>query len=154
MTIRGQGRNYFRPALASVQTLLREAQLPTLDLTAAHLEHFIACGNEDALDGVVGLEMHVPHALLRSLAVASAKRGNGIGQALLAEAERYAQQHGAQEIYLLTTSAESFFRLAHYARVARADVPQAIRSTAEFTRLCPASAVVMRKIITTLAPNS
>jgi amino-acid N-acetyltransferase len=127
--------------------LLEEAQLPTSDLTAAHLEHFIACGNEDVLDGVVGLQIYAPYALLRSLAVAFAKRGNGIGQALLAEAERYAQRRGAQEIYLLTTSAESFFRLAHYARVGRDDVPQAIRRTAEFSDLCPASAVVMRKAL-------
>jgi amino-acid N-acetyltransferase len=147
VTIRGQGRNYFRPALASVRTLLGEAQLPTVDLSAAHLEHFIACGSDEALDGVVGLEMHAPHALLRSLAVASAKRGNGIGQALLAEAERYAQYRGAREIYLLTTSAESFFRLAQYARVERNDVPQAIRSTTEFASLCPASAAVMRKTL-------
>jgi amino-acid N-acetyltransferase len=147
VTIRGQGRNYFRPALHSVQTLLREAQLPTQDLTAAHLEHFIACRSDDALDGVVGLEMYVPYALLRSLAVAPAKRGNGIGQAMLAEAERYARHRGAQEIYLLTTSAESFFRLAHYARVARDDVPPAIRRTTEFTTLCPASAVAMRKML-------
>ena len=145
MTIRGQGRNYFRPALSSVQTLLREAQLPSSDLTAEHLEHFVGCGCGEALDGVVGLEMYLPHALLRSLAVASTKRGNGIGQALLAEAERYAQYRGAREIYLLTTTAESFFRLAHYAHVARDHVPQAIRSTTEFASLCPASAVVMRK---------
>jgi amino-acid N-acetyltransferase len=130
-----------------VQTLLRDAQLPTSDLTAAHLEHFIACGNEQALDAVVGLEMYLPHALLRSLAVASAKRGNGLGQALLAEAERYAQYRGAREMYLLTTSAESFFRLAHYARVGRDDVPQSIRSTTEFASLCPANAVVMRKTL-------
>ena len=154
MTIRGQGGNYFRPALGPVQTLLREAQLPTSDLTAAHLEHFIACGSAEALDGVIGLEVYPPYALLRSLAVASAKRGNGIGQTLLAEAERYAQYRGAREIYLLTTSAESFFRHAHYTRVARDDVPQAIRSTREFASLCPANAAVMRKIITALTPNS
>jgi len=147
VTIRGQGRNYFRPPLTSVQTLLREAQLPASDLTAAHLEHFIACGSDKALDGVVGLEVYPPHALLRSLAVASAKRGNGLGQALLAEAERYAQERGAREIYLLTTSAESFFRLAHYARVERDHVPQAIRGTTQFASLCPASAALMRKTL-------
>ena len=148
MTIRGQGRNYFRPALVAAQTLLHEAQLPTLDLTAAHLEHFIACGSDKALDGVVGLEMYLPHALLRSLAVASAKRGNGIGQALLAEAERHAGEQGVREIYLLTTTAERFFSRNSYERIARDEAPAAIRATQEFTALCPASAAFMRKRLT------
>jgi len=48
---------------------------------------------------------------------------------------------------LLTTSAESFFRLAHYVRVERDHVPQAIRGTTQFASLCPASAAVMRKTL-------
>ena len=128
-----------------MQTLLREAQLPTSDLTAAHLEHFIGCGSAEALDGVVGLELYPPHALLRSLAVASAKRGDGIGQALLAEAEGYARARGAKEIYLLTTTAERFFQRAGYERVLRDTAPKAIRATQEFSSICPVDSAFMCK---------
>jgi len=146
MTIRGQGRNYFpRPATSAVKALLTQAQLPTSDLSDAHLEHFIGCGSGDGLDGVVGLELYPPYALLRSLAVAASERGNGIGSALLADAERYARSRGVAEIYLLTNTAERFFARAGYERIARESAPRAIRETQEFTVLCPASSALMRK---------
>jgi amino-acid N-acetyltransferase len=146
--IRGQGRNYFqRPAAAAVKALLLEAQLPVSDLTAAHLEHFIGCGSDQALAGVVGVELYPPQALLRSLAVAPGERGRGIGGELVSEAERHARAHGAHEIYLLTTTAERFFRHAGYEPVPRSAAPAAIRETAEFAAICPASAALMRKVL-------
>ena len=127
--------------LASVKRLLTEANLPTSDLTDAHLLHFFASGE----DGVVGLELYPPVALLRSLAVAASARGRGIGSALLADAEHYAREHRIQQIYLLTSTAERFFARAGYERVERAAVPQAIQETQEFSTLCPASSALMRK---------
>ena len=140
-----QGRNYLRPRLAAVQALLGESQLPASDLTEAHLEHFIGCGSAEALDGVVGLELYPPYALLRSLAVAAAERGNGLGSALLADAERHARSRGVTEIYLLTNSAERFFERKGYQHVPRESAPPAIRATQEFAALCPASSAFMRK---------
>ena len=146
MTILGQGRNYFqRPAATAVKVLLAQAQLPASDITEAHLEHFIACGSAQALDGVVGLELYQPCALLRSLAVTAGERGNGLGSALLADAERYARSRGVAEIYLLTNTAERFFARAGYERIPRESAPRAIRETQEFSALCPASAALMRK---------
>jgi amino-acid N-acetyltransferase len=46
---------------------------------------------------------------------------------------------------LLTTTAEDFFRALGYARIARELAPEAIRTTREFSSLCPASSVVMVK---------
>src|SRR2546430_307603 len=54
----------------AVRTLLRECHLPVSDLSDSHLEHFFARRNGDALEGVVGLELYPPYALLRSLALA------------------------------------------------------------------------------------
>lgn len=132
-------------ALAAVSRLLDEAALPTSDLTATKLQHFLARGKSDAPEGVVGLELYPPVALLRSLAVAASARRHGIGSALLADAERYAREHRIQQIYLLTTTAEEFFARAGYERVEREAVPQAIRDTQEFSSLCPVSSAVMRK---------
>jgi amino-acid N-acetyltransferase len=145
MGIRGQERNFFRPELSAVQTLLRQSQLPASDLTNAHLEHFIGCGSDESLAGVVCVEPYPPIALLRSLAVATAERDRGVGKRLLAEAERHAREHAVNEIYLLTTAAERFFANAGYERIDRDAAPQAIRATREFADLCPASAALMRK---------
>ena len=132
-------------ALPAVSRLLNEAALPTSDLTPAKLEHFLARGRGDAPEGVVGLELYPPVALLRSLAVAVSARGQGIGSALLADAERYAREHQVKQIYLLTTTAERFFARAGYERVERDAAPQAIQETQEFSTLCPASSALMRK---------
>lgn len=122
-----------------------QAQLPTSDLSDAHLEHFIGCGSGDRVDGVVGLELYPPYALLRSLAVAASERGDGVGSALVADAERHARSRGITEIYLLTNTAERFFKRKGYERVPREVAPPAIRETQEFAALCPASAAFMRK---------
>jgi len=131
--------------LGTVKQLLGEAKLPASDLTEAHLQHFLVHGTDEAPDAVVGLELYPPIALLRSLAVASNVRGRGLGRALLADAERYARSHEVKDLYLLTTTAERFFARAGYECVARESAPPAIRETQEFSTLCSASAVFMRK---------
>jgi amino-acid N-acetyltransferase len=77
--------------------------------------------------------------------VDEAARGRGCGSRLVAEAERHAARLGVQSLYLLTTTAEDFFRALGYATIARELAPEAIRNTREFSSLCPASSVVMVK---------
>jgi amino-acid N-acetyltransferase len=138
--------NYFRqPAARAVKKLLADAQLPVADITDAHLEHFFGCGTDGELEGVVGLELYAPVALLRSLAVAAHAQGCGVGSAHLAQAERHAHGRGVREIYLLTTTAARFFEGAGYECIAREDAPRAITQTAEFSSLCPAGSVLLRK---------
>jgi amino-acid N-acetyltransferase len=137
---------FFRPSsVPAVAHLLTEAGLPSSDITAAHLEHFLACGKSDAPDGVVGVELYGLVALLRSLAVNPRCRGRGCGKALVAQAEHHAQAQGATDIYLLTTTAERFFERLGYVRVKREAVPSAIQRTPEFAALCPSSSIVMIK---------
>lgn len=130
----------------SARQLLSACGLPIDDLQAPanHLRLF-GCRCEGQLLGLVGLEMHGPDVLLRSLAVAEAARGQGLGQLLAAHAEQYAAAQGAQAIYLLTTTAEDFFAKRGYSLAERADAPQAIAATRQFSGLCPAAAAFMRK---------
>lgn len=134
---------FARPSLSQVRRLLAEAQLPSSDLTDAHMEHFFACGSDSAPDGIVGLELHDSVALLRSLAVSPKSRGQGRATALVARAEAFAQSQGVREIYLLTTTAERFFERLGYARLPREAAPLAIRQTQEFSVLCAASSAFM-----------
>ena len=48
---------------------------------------------------------------------------------------------------LLTETADDFFSALGYRVVARESVPEAIRRSAEFRALCPASATCMRKAL-------
>ncbi|HYX66682.1 MAG TPA: arsenic resistance N-acetyltransferase ArsN2 [Burkholderiales bacterium] len=133
------------PPEAAVRRLLAEAKLPSEDLNATHLPHFFGCGAAQAPQGVVGVEIHGEDALLRSLVVEPATRGRGCAKALVARAERHARESGARRIFLLTTTAADFFSRLGYKTIGREDAPESIRSTSEFSALCPVSSVLMMK---------
>lgn len=138
--------NIFRhPQQSRIKELLMRSSLPTSDITPSHLQDFFGCGDELAPEGVVGVEVYGPVALLRSLAVSEKCRGIGCGRALVAEAERHAMARGVKHLYLLTTTAERFFERLGYTRVPRQTAPPEIQKTKEFSGLCPASSVFMMK---------
>ena len=93
------------------------------------------------------MERFGPVGLLRSLAVSMGARGRGLGRALVSAMEDEARAAGVADIYLLTTTADRFFSKLGYVRIGRDEAPVAIRSTAQFSALCPSSAVVMRKSV-------
>jgi amino-acid N-acetyltransferase len=138
---------FANPDLSAVKQLLSESSLPIEDITAQHLQHFFGCGSSLGLEGLVGLELFGEVALLRSLAVASSRRGTGVGSGLVAHAEHHARNQGVQSLYLLTTTAEQFFLRRGYARIPRDEAPTAIRNTREFSGICPASSAFMVKYL-------
>lgn len=134
--------------LEAIQRLLSTLDLPHSDLTASHLQHFLVCRNNTAsapLVGVVGLELYGRVALLRSLAVRPSHRSRGIGARLTERIERYGQENGVDELYLLTTTASEYFGQHSYETTEREELPTAIQQTEEAAQLCPASATCMRK---------
>lgn len=137
-----------RPSLDAAVQLLRDASLPTDDLTAAHCEHFYFAGPASQPTGLVGLEIFGDVALLRSLAVTAQRRGSGEGASLLRYAEAAAKSRGVRALYLLTTTAEGFFAKHGYRRAAREAAPPAIRGTREFAGICPASSAFMTRELT------
>jgi len=134
-----------RPEYEATIRILREANLPTEDLGTSHLEHFSYAGPAIEPTGVVGLEIFGDVALLRSLVVVPSRRGSGDGQRLLSHAEEHARVAGVRELYLLTTTAETFFAKRGFVRASRDSAPPAIRATREFSGICPASSAFMRK---------
>ncbi len=136
---------FANPNEAAAKQLLSASDLPVADITAQHMRHFFGCGSDSKLDGLVGLELYGEAALLRSLAVASEKRGAGRGSRLVEHAEGYAREKGVTSLYLLTTTAEAFFLRRGYARVPREEAPAAIKSTSEFSGICPTSSAFMVK---------
>lgn len=134
-----------RPLRAAAVALLESAELPAADLPADPLEHFYCAGAPEDPEGLVGLELCAPWALLRSLVVRPARRSEGLGARLVAHAEGQARAHGVTDLYLLTTTAEPFFARLGYAPIGREAAPAAIRATREFSSLCPASSAFMHK---------
>src|SRR6185312_925848 len=107
--------------LAAVAALLEQAQLPSADLCANSLAHFLVARVEGAGVAIaaVGIEAHAPSGLLRSLVVAGTRRDLGLGTALLEAIEARARALGIEGLVLLTTSAEPFFARHGYARMER-----------------------------------
>ncbi|MGE3956211.1 MAG: arsenic resistance N-acetyltransferase ArsN2 [Vicinamibacterales bacterium] len=95
--------------------------------------------------GSAALEVYPDGALLRSVAVAGTLRGTGVGRALTESALRLAADLRVPAVYLLTTTAETYFPRFGFERIDRDAVPPGVRSSIEFTSACPASAVAMRK---------
>ena len=126
-------------------TLLEAANLPTEDLDEKMLPDFLYAGSDGAPQGLIGLEMLGKEALLRSLVVEAHARGLGLGKLLVEHAEMHAASHGVKSLYLLTTTAESFFKRLNYARIDRDAAPASIRQTSEYTSLCPQSSAFMVK---------
>lgn len=133
------------PRRADVVRLLESSDLPTSDLTDAHMSHFFYAGLATNPDGVVGVQLFGADALLRSLVVGNASRRRGLGQKLVERAEQHARERGATTIYLLTTTAEAFFKARGYASTPRDRAPPSIQCTAEFSSLCPSNSAFLSK---------
>lgn len=129
--------------LERVTTLLEASNLPADDIDSDPVRLFRA-HVDGKFVGVGGLEVYDSVALLRSIAIESSARGNGYGAALTRALENRARSLGVSDVYLLTTTAAGFFRELGYEAIDRADAPDAIRATTQFSSLCPDSAVCMR----------
>ena len=139
MNIVPVNQNNFSSALH----LLKQNDLPTEDITDTTKLFVMELGND--IIGTIGIEFHNSEALLRSLSVDADKRTKGLGQQLVLFIEDYAGENGAKSMWLLTTTAEAFFSKRNYTKIERDIVPSSIRSSSEFSSVCPSTATVMVK---------
>jgi amino-acid N-acetyltransferase len=131
---------------AAIRVLLEAHQLPVAGLPD-HLQTMLVAKLQGTLVGSAGLEIYTGGALLRSVAVSPDYQGQHLGRDLTSAAIELARTMGAPAIYLLTTTAEGYFPKFGFERIQRSDVPSSVQTSVEFTSACPASAVVMRKIL-------
>lgn len=125
-----------------VLDLLEDSQLPTAGVAEA-ADGFFVAEERGRVVAVAGLEVHGPYGVLRSVAVSRPFRGRGLGGRLTERVLETARTAGLCRLYLLTTTAEEYFRRRGFYRVAREEVPAEVRSSVEFREACPASAVAM-----------
>ncbi|HEX5043348.1 MAG TPA: arsenite methyltransferase [Candidatus Polarisedimenticolaceae bacterium] len=129
----------------SVGALLREATLGEEDLDRAFPGGYVVAESGGRIAGVAGIERYGPHALLRSVAVAAPSRGMGVGEALVHDRLAAAEREGAEDVWLLTTTAERWFPRFGFTPAARATMPEPLQASAEVGHACPASAAVLRR---------
>jgi amino-acid N-acetyltransferase len=56
-----------------------------------------------------------------------------------------AKEYQVTNVYLLTGTARTFFSKQGFVQVPRSDVPNSVKQSVEFARLCPDTATVMTK---------
>ncbi|MFZ6001447.1 MAG: arsenic resistance N-acetyltransferase ArsN2 [Bacteroidota bacterium] len=128
--------------LEKILALLSSHQLPVADV-GKHLEHFIVAETNGQIIGCIGMEVYVDQALLRSFAVDKNYQGRGVGETLYQQLRAYATSKKISTFHLLTTTAESYFSKRGFQLADRNTSPVAIKSTSEFTELCPSTARYM-----------
>lgn len=129
---------------SAIVALLEDAKLLADDLDP-QLEHFFTASVDSRIVAAGGLEIYAENALLRSLVVMPEIRGQQVGARLYKKLSNYAEIKQVRQLYLLTETAESFFSAQGFETIARSNVPASIRSTQQFSDLCPDSATVMIK---------
>lgn len=130
----------------AIRALLVANDLPDAGLESLPGEFVVA---EDGLDviGVAGVEDCGGYGLLRSVAVDAKWRSHGVGRRLVDRLIEDARRQGKSELYLLTTTAERYFPAFGFQATTRDTVPDPIRATQEFAHACPASATVMKLVL-------
>lgn len=133
--------------LDSLRDFLRANQLPADDLKRIDSIYVTYYDSNDQMVGSGGLEYYGDKALLRSLAVSQAMRSQSLGKQIVADLVQLVKEKDIKEIYLLTLTAYYFFLKLGFTEINRDEVPQEIKSSTEFSHVCPASARVMRLIL-------
>jgi amino-acid N-acetyltransferase len=129
-----------------VIALLEAASLPVEDLERRSMAHFLlARDTSGKVIGAIGVEHYGRDALLRSLVVTPGYRNRKLGAHLVADLEARCCSLAVADLFLLTTTARDFFVRQRYQPIGREFVPAKLLASAEFTGLCPGSAVCMTK---------
>jgi len=130
--------------LVSIKSLLESVSLPSADIDE-HIDNFLVLKNSGNLVATIGIEKYGETALLRSLAVKKEYQNDGHGGRLYQRFILDAEKEGVKNIYLLTTTAETYFSRKGFKRISRDDVPEEIKNTTEYSTLCPSDSVCMVK---------
>lgn len=132
--------------LNNIQQLLDDNQLP-IDDCSVHLKNFIVLEHNEKIIVVGGIEIFHDLGLIRSITVNKRYRNSGLGKHMCQLISDKAVSQGIKRLYLLTETAQAFFEGQGFRVIDRANAPAEIKSTQQFDKLCPSSAVLMLRSI-------
>ena len=108
----------------------------------------IPAADDGSIIGCVAIERVEDVALLRMLAVAPERRGEGLGYMLVETATNKARSEGVQRLYLVTDGAQGFFgEKLGFEAIDRKDVDPAIQTTVEYMMARSKTGTWMRKVL-------
>jgi amino-acid N-acetyltransferase len=125
--------------------ILQKNHLPVEDIPLNQHIEFYGIKVKTKLLGIIGVEYYQDVALLRSLVIDPKHRKKGMARQLVSYLEIHSKNKGTLNIYLLTTTAKSFFESLSYYCLDRIFAPEEIKNTLEFSQLCADSATFMTK---------
>lgn len=133
--------------LNAVRTLLAACGLPVDDVREAPGTTQLVAEQHGALAGTVGVDVAGDLALLRSLAVAPANRGQGLGLLLIDAAERNAINGGARTLLMLTASAHSLAKASGFDPIDRCALGDGALVFRQLSAACCAGATCYVKYV-------
>jgi len=132
--------------LHAIRDLLTASGLPTAGLED-HWKTFVVAHDGDRLVGCGGAEAYQFAALIRSVAVTSDYQKRGLGRRIVRQLLDRLASRGLREFYLLTTTAEEYFKKRGFKTIDRDEVHPQLLVSHEFQGACPDSAVCMRLVM-------
>jgi len=132
--------------LVAIKVLLAANNLPIAGVDD-HWKTFLVARDGETVVGCGGAEAYQFAALIRSVAVAPEYRSSGVGRKLVRQLIDRLASRGLREFYLLTTTAEAYFKKRGFKVIDRDEVHPQLLSSREFQDACPASAVCMRLVM-------
>lgn len=132
--------------LEPIKALLTANDLPTAGVDE-HWKTFVVARAGDQVVGCAGAEAYQFAALIRSVAVHPDYRSHGIGRRLVRQLLDRLASRGLREFYLLTTTAEEYFRKRGFKTIDRDEVHPQLLSSREFQDACPSTATCMRLVM-------
>lgn len=133
-----------RSEISSIKTLLHSVGLPGSDLESAPI-HFFGKKENNELIATGALEIYGSNAILRSVAIHPDFQKSGYGKQIVRFLEKKAVDLGIQKLFLLTTTAETYFKKLDYQPVKRELCPYKIKSSVQFKNICPSTATCLFK---------
>ena len=129
-----------------IKALLVANDLPTAGVDD-HWKTFLVARDGDAVVACGGAEAYQFAALIRSIAVKPEHRKHGLGRRIVRQLLDRLASRGLREFYLLTTTAEEYFKKRGFKTIDRDEVHPQLLSSRELQDACPESAVCMRLVM-------
>jgi amino-acid N-acetyltransferase len=133
--------------LRELKDFLKSNKLPSDDVKLEGNQFVTYREGSGKILGSGGLEFYGNYCLLRSVAVALEFRKQGHGETITMDLINLAKEKSARGIYLLTETAQPFFEKLGFRNKSRDNAPIEIKTSSEFSSVCPVSAVLMSMVI-------
>jgi amino-acid N-acetyltransferase len=128
--------------LATIKKLLSSNGLPTVGIDE-YVDQFLVADQQEVI-GTIGVLFEGEKALLRSFVVNTEQRGSGIGSALVKDLLKEIKNRGIEEAYLLTETAEEYFKRMGFYNISRDDMPHSLLKESGLDQACPCSSRCMK----------